>query len=156
MASGETVAFKSLRWVMGIVGAIVASVVAGVITYHLTQGGTAGTPVDYSGTYDGQTAGGPPGGTVQLQVNEASTASGSTTAEITWGGSLNGSGTLQGTFNVNNITFDGEFNSKQGPWDIEMPCTFTSSGNVTCQYQIQAVAPNHSTSQQGSLSADKS
>ncbi len=156
MASGETAASKSLQWVVGIVGAIVASVIAGLITYHLTQGGTAGTPVDYSGTYDGQTAGGPPGGTVQLQVNEASATGGSTTAKITCGGSLNGSGTLRGTFNVNNITFDGEFNSKQGPWGIEMPCNFTSSGNVTCQFKIQAVAPNHSTPQQGSLSADKS
>jgi hypothetical protein len=149
MTSAQTAIF---RWVMG----IVAAVIAGVIVFEFTHGGAGVTPVDYSGMYDGQTVGGPNGGTVQLQVNEASTASGSTTAEITWGGSLNGSGPLQGTFNANNITFDGEFNSNQGPWDIEMPCTFGNSGNVSCQFQMQAVAPNYSSPQQGSLSADKS
>lgn len=141
---------------MGMVAAVIAGVIVAVIIAHLNPGGTGGTPVDYSGTYDGQALGGPNDGTVQLQVNEASTASGSTTAEITWGGSLNGSGTLQGTFNANNITFDGEFNSEQGPWDIEMTCTFSSSGNVSCQYQIQAVAPNNSSPHNGSLSAYKS
>lgn len=149
MASEQTATSKWFWWVMG----IVAGVVAGLIVYYLTQSRAAGTPVDYSGTYDGQTVGGPSGGTVQLQVNDASEAS---TAEITWGGSLNGSGTLQGTFDANNVTFDGDFDSEQGLWKIEMPCTFTSPGNVSCQYQMQAVAPNNSPPQQGSLSADKS
>jgi hypothetical protein len=85
MTSAQTAIF---RWVMG----IVAAVIAGVIVFEFTHGGAGVTPVDYSGMYDGQTVGAPNGGTVQLQVNEASTASGSTTAEITWGGSLNGSG----------------------------------------------------------------
>ena len=141
---------------MGIVATVIAALIIAVFTAKLHLGGTGGTPVDYSGTYDGQALGGPNGGTVQLQVNEASTASGSTTAEITWGGSLNGSGTLQGTFNANSITFDGEFNSAQGPWNIEMPCNFSNSGNVVCQYQIQAIAPNNSALQKGSLSANKS
>jgi hypothetical protein len=132
---------------------IVAAVIAAVIIAKLGLGATGATPVDYSGTYDGQTVGYPSGGTVQLQVNEASTASGSATAEITWGGTLNGGGTLQGTFNANNITFDGEFNSAQGTWSIEMPCTFSSSGNVICQYQIQAVA--NSALHKGSFSANK-
>lgn len=62
----------------------------------------------------------------------------------------------QGAFNANSSTFDGEFNSEQGPWNIEMPCTFSNSGNAIGQYQIQAVEPNNSPPQKGSLSANKS
>lgn len=156
MAPEETGKSKLLWWFMGIVAAVIAGVVSAVIIAKLNVGGTGGMPVDYSGSYYGQVQGGPSGGTVQLQVNEAGAAGGSTKAEITWGGSLNGSGTLQGAFNANSITFDGQFNSEQGLWDIKMPCVFTDSGSVTCQYQIQAAASSGSAPKNGSFSAIKS
>lgn len=113
------------------------------------------TATDYSGTYNGQALNGGAVGNVQLQVNAVDPASGATTAQVTWSGALVGEGPLRGAFSANNATFEGEIDSPEGPWDAVMYCTFSDSGNVTCNYQLQAVAPNNYLPQQGSLSANK-
>lgn len=127
-------------------------------TQGRTHGGNQGdgTAVDYSGTYIGQAYNGGLIGSVQLQVNRADSSSGATTAEIRWSGQLNGAGPVRGTFSTNTITFTGEVASASGPWSLEMPCTFSGSSNVTCDYQLQALAPNTSFPQQGSLTATRS
>jgi hypothetical protein len=169
MAGEETTGSKWFWWVMGIVATVVAAAI--ITALHLSgaqsaSGGTSGggtsgggiqtTATDYSGTYNGQALNGGAVGNVQLQVNEPDQSSGATTARVAWSGALNGAGPLRGTFNANNATFEGEIASQEGPWDMDMSCTFSISGNVTCNYQLQPVAPNNYGPQQGSLSATKS
>ena len=114
------------------------------------------TTTDYSGTYNGQALNAGLVGNVQLQVNEPDSASSGATAHVAWSGALNGAGPLQGSFSSNTATFEGEIASQEGPWDMKMSCTFSDSGNVTCNYQLEPVAPNDYGPQQGSLSATKS
>ena len=177
MAGEETTISKWFWWVMGIIATVVAAAI--ITALHLSgapsaSGGTPGggttpraqavvttpqaqaTTTDYSGTYNGQALNGGLVGNVQLQVNQPDSASSGTTAHVAWSGALNGAGPLQGSFSANNATFEGEIASQEGPWDMKMSCTFSDSGNVTCNYQLQPVAPNNYGPQQGSLSATKS
>jgi hypothetical protein len=177
MAGEETTGSKWFWWVMGIVAAVITAAI--ITSLHLsgaspTSGGTTGggttpqaqvlstttqeqtTTTDYSGTYNGHAYNAGLVGDLQLQVNEPDPTSGDTTGHVLWSGALSGDGPLRGAFNANNATFEGEVSSLEGPWGVEMSCTFSSSGNVTCNYTLQPIAPNNYGPQQGSLTANKS
>lgn len=170
MATGDSTGSKWFWWIMGIVATVVATAI--ITALHLSGSSSSSlasshsspldgpsspvTAVDYSGTYGGQALNAGVVGNVQLQVNEGDPASGSTTGKVKWSGNLNGAGPVRGTFADNNITFEGEVNSLEGPWSLTMNCTFSDSSNVTCDYQLQPVAPNTYGPQQGSLTASKS
>jgi hypothetical protein len=126
MAEGESTSSKLFWWTMGIVATILSAEIIAA--------------VNLSG----------------VRPAEVNPASGATTAQVNWSGLPSGAGPLRGTFVANKATFEGEIDSRAGPWDVGLDCTFSNGANVTCDYRLQAVAPNDYAPQRGSLSADKS
>jgi hypothetical protein len=179
MTEEETVSSKLFWWFMGIVSAVVsAEVIAAlglsgvsvapfptpsvtvitIVPRPSTAASSTTPPIvtpNYSGTYFGSALNHEAIGSVWLEVDQIDPASGSTTAQVNWSGELSGAGPLQGTFVANNATFSGEIDSQEGPWNIQLNCTFSDGTKVTCRYQLQPVAPNHYAPQQGSLTARK-
>ena len=178
MAEEETVSSKLFWWLMGIVSAVVSAEIIAALGLNgaraapfptpsptvITVGPTTTAPSpttsptvtpDYSGTYFGSALNHAAIGNVRLEVDQIDPASGSTTAQVDWSGQLSGEGPLQGTFIANNATFSGEINSPEGPWNVELNCTFSDGTKVTCRYELQPLAPNHYAPQQGGLTASK-
>ena len=174
MAEEKSTSSKLFWWTMGIVATILSAEIIAALNLSGVRPASASirpavtapetiiattpsaTTPDYSGMYYGSALNGGAIGNVRLQVNEVNPAGGATTAQVNWSGLLSGAGPLRGTFVANKATFEGEIDSRAGPWDVGLDCTFSTGANVTCDYRLQAVAPNDYAPQRGSLTADKS
>lgn len=154
MAEEETTSSKFFWWVMGIVSTVVSAEIIALLGLSGVHAASATRP-GYAGTYVGAALNHGAIGNVRLQVDQVDPASGATTAQVNWSGALSGAGPLRGTFDANLATFSGEIDSQEGPWNVQLNCTFSGGTKVTCSYQLQPLAPNSYGFQQGSLTANK-